>query len=459
MTEDKNTLKDIRIYFQNGKTIPYPFRLDQLKALKKLLEENEQLLTGALYDDLKKSKTESYLTEFGLLISELNLAIKNLSKWMKPKRVKTNLVNLPSSSYLYPYPKGVVLIIGAWNYPLLLNLAPAIGAIAAGNCIVLKPSEHAPATAAAIEKIFKENFDENYIRIVQGEGSIVIPELMNQIHFDHIFYTGSGKVGKTIYEMAAKSLIPVSLELGGKSPAIVEKDANIKIAAKRIVFGKYMNVGQTCVAPDYVLVHEDVQEQLVAALKKAIQDSFGVDKQQSIDYGRIINQRQFNRLVALIENAEGEIMEGGNYDSDDLFIAPTIVKNTALTSPLMQEEIFGPVLPIISFKEREDAFNIVALHPNPLAFYLFTSNKKIENEWLTKVSFGNGCINNTVQHLANHSLPFGGVGQSGIGAYRGESSFKVFSTERAIMKTPTWFDPSIKYPPYRSKLKWLKKIL
>ncbi|HRO86001.1 MAG TPA: aldehyde dehydrogenase [Niabella sp.] len=459
MTEDKNTLSNIRVFFQNGKTIPYPFRLDQLKALKKSLEENEQLLTGALYNDLKKSETEAYLTEFGLLLSELKLAIKNLRKWMKPKRVKTNLVNLPSSSYLYPYPKGVVLIIGAWNYPLLLSLAPVIGAMAAGNCIVLKPSEHAPATAAAIEKIFKENFDENYIRIVQGEGSIVVPELMKQIHFDHIFYTGSGMVGKAVYELAAKNLIPVTLELGGKSPAIVEKDANIKIAARRIVFGKYMNVGQTCVAPDYVLVHEDVQEQLVAALKKSIHDSFGVDKQQSVDYGRIINHRQFDRLVALIENAEGEIVEGGNFDRDNLFIAPTIVKNTALTSPLMQEEIFGPVLPIISFREREDALNIVALHPNPLAFYLFTSNKKIENEWLTKVSFGNGCINNTVQHLANPCLPFGGVGQSGIGAYKGESSFRVFTTERAIMKTPTWFDPSIKYPPYRNKLKWLKKFL
>jgi aldehyde dehydrogenase (NAD+) len=459
MTEDKNTLGDIRVYFQNGKTIPYPFRLNQLKALKKSLEENEQLLTGALYDDLKKSETEAYLTEFGLLLSELKLAIKNLNKWMKPKRVKTNLVNLPSSSYLYPYPKGVVLIIGAWNYPLLLSIAPVIGAMAAGNCIVLKPSEHASATAAAIEKIFKKTFDENYIRVVQGEGSIVVPELMNQIHFDHIFYTGSGMVGKAVYELAAKSLIPVTLELGGKSPAIVEKDANIKIAARRIVFGKYMNAGQTCVAPDYVLVHEDVQEQLVAALKSSIQDSFGVDNQQSIDYGRIINHRQFDRLVALIENAEGEIVEGGKFDSEDLYIAPTIVNNTPLTSPLMQEEIFGPILPIISFREIGEALNIVARHPNPLTFYLFTSDKKNENGWLSKVSFGNGCINNTVQHLANPCLPFGGVGQSGIGAYRGESSFKVFSTERAIMKTPTWFDPSIKYPPYRNKLKWLKKIL
>ena len=446
-------------YFDSGATMPYEFRVKQLKAFKKALENFEDDLCDALYQDLRKNKAEAFLTEIGLLMAEVKLAIRKLSSWMRPKRVGTNLICFPSNNRLYPFPKGVVLIIGAWNYPLLLSLAPVIGAIAGGNCIVLKPSEHAAASALVIEKMLKATFSENYISVVQGEGSSVVPALLNEHQFNHVFYTGGVKVGQSIYELAAKKLVPVTLELGGKSPTIVEKDADISVAAKRIVFGKFMNAGQTCVAPDYLLVHESVQDQLISEIKKSIKTAYGKDIKSSNDYGRIINKVRFETLVRLFKNSISDIVEGGEYDEDDLYFAPTVVKNISLSAPLMQEEIFGPILPIFTFSTRKEAFDIVAKHKNPLAFYLFTSSKAVENEWLRQVSFGNGCINNTVQHLANPYLPFGGIGNSGIGGYRGIYSFKLFTHTRAVMKTPTWIDPAIKYPPYGNKLKWLKKLV
>ena len=449
----------MRSYFDSGATISYEFRLKQLKAFKKSLVDFEDDLCIALFQDLRKNKTEAFLTEIGLLIAEVNLAIRKLSSWMRPKRVGTNLICFPSDNRLYPFPKGVVLIIGAWNYPLLLSLAPVIGAIAGGNCVVLKPSEHASASALVIEKILKATFSEKYISVIQGEGSVVVPALLNENKFDHVFYTGGVKVGQSIYELAAKKLVPVTLELGGKSPTIVESDADIKVAAKRIVFGKFMNAGQTCVAPDYLLVHESVQDQLMEEIQKSIKNAYGDDIKRSNDYGRIINKKRFDTLVSLLKNSISDIVTGGEYDEDELYFAPTIVKNISLSAPLMQDEIFGPILPIFSFNTRKEAFAIVANHKNPLAFYLFTSSKSVEKEWLHQVSFGNGCINNTVQHLANPYLPFGGIGNSGIGGYRGKYSFKLFTHARAVMKTPTWIDPAIKYPPYGSKLKWLKKLI
>ncbi|MFT3902904.1 MAG: aldehyde dehydrogenase [Niabella sp.] len=455
---DFHSLSGMRRYFDSGATMPYTFRLKQLKALRQALMEHEKDISKALYADLRKSETEAFLTEFGLLMAELKMAIRKLAAWMRPQRVPTNLVNLPSSSHLYPYPKGVVLIISAWNYPLLLSLVPVVGAMAGGNCIVLKLSEYAPATAAVIEKICKAVFDENYIRIVQGDGSKVVPALMDAIPFDHVFYTGGGRVGQAVYEQAAKKLIPVTLELGGKSPVIVEKDAHIQVAARRIVFGKYINAGQTCVAPDYLLVHEDMQDKLITAMKDVIEKSFGTDARQSPDYSRLIHKRRFETLLAWLQQTKGKIVIGGDYHADDLYIAPTIIKDVALTEPMMQEEIFGPLLPVITFRKRAEALAIIARHPNPLAFYLFTSDTKNEKEWLGRIAFGNGCINNTIQHLANPHLPFGGVGQSGIGAYRGVHSFKVFTHVRAVMKTPIWFDPAVKYPPYANKLKWLRRL-
>lgn len=303
-------LNALQQYFESGATLPYKFRLKQLKIFKEALEKNEDEICHALYTDLRKSKTEAYLTELGLVITEIQKAIRNLSSWMRPEKVSTTMINFPSSSYLYPHPKGTVLIIGTWNYPIFLSLLPVIGAIAGGNCLVLKPSEHAVATAQIMEKIIKENFDENYFRVVQGDGSVVVPEMMNEVRFDHVFYTGGMGVGKAVYELAASKLIPVTLELGGKSPVIVEKDASIGSAAKRIVLGKFMNAGQTCVAPDYVLVHRDIQEELISALKKEIKNSFGENAQQSMDYCRIINRKRLDTLVSLIEETDGDIVLG-----------------------------------------------------------------------------------------------------------------------------------------------------
>ena len=394
-----------------------------------------------------------------MVITEIQKAIRNLSSWMRPEKVSTTMINFPSSSYLYPHPKGTVLIIGTWNYPIFLSLLPVIGAIAGGNCLVLKPSEHAVATAQIMEKIIKENFDENYFRVVQGDGSVVVPEMMNEVRFDHVFYTGGMGVGKAVYELAASKLIPVTLELGGKSPVIVEKDASIGSAAKRIVLGKFMNAGQTCVAPDYVLVHRDIQEELISALKKEIKNSFGENAQQSMDYCRIINRKRLDTLVSLIEETDGDIVLGGTHDADDLYIAPTIINNVSLSSHLMEEEIFGPILPVISFSTTEEAMQMVAKNKNPLAFYLFTSSSKTEQEWLQKTSFGSGCINNTLQHLGNPNLPFGGIGNSGIGSYRGHYSFKEFTHTKGVLKTPVWLDPFFKYPPFGNKLKFLRRLI
>lgn len=453
------SLTGMQQYFASGTTLPYKFRLKQLKIFKQALENHEEEICQALYNDLRKSKTEAYLTELGLVITEIQKAIRNLSSWMRPEKVSTTMINFPSSSYLYPHPKGTVLIIGTWNYPIFLSLLPVIGAIAGGNCVVLKPSEHAVATAGIMGKIIKENFDENYFRVVQGDGSVVVPEMMNAIRFDHVFYTGGYNIGKSVYELAASKLIPVTLELGGKSPVIVEKDATIGSAAKRIVLGKFMNAGQTCVAPDYLLVHRDIQEELISALKKEIKNSFGENAQQSVDYCRIINRKRLEALVSLVEETDGEIVLGGKHDADDLYIAPTLINNVSLTSCIMKEEIFGPILPIISFSTREEAMQIVSKNKNPLAFYLFTSNSKTEQEWLEKTSFGSGCINNTLQHLGNPNLPFGGIGNSGIGSYRGQHSFREFTHTRGILKTPVWLDPFFKYPPFGNKLKILRRLI
>ncbi|MBZ4191808.1 aldehyde dehydrogenase [Niabella beijingensis] len=451
-------VSDLRRFFESGATLSYSFRLRQLVAFRTALEAHEEDIYNALYHDLRKSKTEAFLTEFGLLLSETKTAIKRLRSWMRPERVITNLLNIPSASRLHPHPKGVVLIIGAWNYPLLLGLVPVVGAIAGGNCVVIKPSEHAAATAAVIGSIFKNSFPENYIRVVQGEGAGVVPDLMNAIRFDHVFYTGSGTVGRSVYELAAQKLVPVTLELGGKSPAIVEKDAALAVSARRIIFGKFINAGQTCVAPDYLLVHADIHDRFLEVLKESITAFFGTEVQSSPDYGRIINRRRFDALITLLENSAGRVVTGGTYDAADRFIAPTILKDITATDALMQEELFGPLLPVLSFRTREEAAAIVEQHKNPLAFYLFTTSKRTEREWLDRTAFGNGCVNNTIQHLANAHLPFGGVGQSGIGAYRGIHSFKLFTHARAVMKTPVWFDPPVKYPPYGDKLKWLKRI-
>jgi aldehyde dehydrogenase (NAD+) len=447
----------LRQYFNSGITRPVSFRKEQLKKLKNAILKYEQEIYDALYADLKKSPEESWVTEIGLVIAEINNALKHIHGWAQPERVPTNLVNLPSVSKIIKEPLGVVLIIAPWNYPFHLLVNPLIGAIAAGNCTVLKPSEFAPATDSIVKRIIEETFPKEYILYVQGDGQKVIPELINNFNFDHIFYTGSTVVGKIIYKMAAEKLTPVTLELGGKSPCIVESDADIRIAGKRIAVTKFNNAGQMCVAPDYVLVHASKKDELVASIKTALQKFYGEKPEEAYGYGKIINEKQFNRIKAYL--SQGHILYGGRSDKDKLFIEPTIIDNVSMQDPVMKDEIFGPVLPVLTFDTKEEAKQIIDQNPNPLAFYIFTSNSKKEKDWLESVPFGGGCVNNASWHLTNHHLPFGGRGFSGTGSYHGKASFETFSHKKAVMKTPTWFDPAIKYPPFKGRLKLFKWVI
>lgn len=451
------SLQKLREYFNSGITKDYNFRKEQLKKLKVSILKHEQDLYDALHADLKKSPEETWVTETGLVISELNAAIKNLYQWMQPEHVETNLLNLPSTSKVLNEPLGVVLIIGPWNYPFQLLINPLIGAIAAGNCVVLKPSEFASATDAVMKKIIEDVFSPEYILYVQGEGATVVPEMMNNFSFDHVFYTGSTTVGKIIYKMAAERLVPVTLELGGKSPCIVESDANIRVAARRIAMTKFSNAGQMCVAPDYVIVHESVKEKFISTIKEIVQQFFTNDPGQSYNYGKIINERQFDRIASYLATAK--IVFGGRTDRKKLFIEPTLLDNVKMNDAVMKDEIFGPVLPVLTFKTKDKVLKIIEQHPNPLAFYVFTSSNEKENDWLNSVASGGACINNASWHLTNHHLPFGGRGFSGTGNYHGKYSFDTFSHKKAIMKTPTWFDPSIKYPPFKGKLKLFKWVI
>lgn len=447
----------LRTYFQTGATRPLSFRKEQLKKLRQSILAHEQELYDALYTDLKKTQEESWITELGFVIAEINVALAELDNWMRPKQVPTNLVNFPSSSMVMKEPLGVVLIIGPWNYPFQLLIDPLVGAIAAGNCVILKPSEFAPATEAVMKKIIEDSFPKEYILYLPGEGQTVIPELMNNFQFDHVFYTGSTAVGKIIYKMAAEKLVPVTLELGGKSPCVIEKDANIKVATKRISMCKFSNAGQMCVAPDYLLVHESKKDELVAALRSTLVKFFGENPETSDNYGRIINEKQFDRLVKYL--SQGKLLHGGRSNREKLFIEPTLTDNVSMDDSIMKDEIFGPVLPILTWRTKEEALNIIAQHPDPLAFYIFSSSSKKAKEWLEAVPAGGSCVNNASWHLTNHNLPFGGRGFSGSGNYHGKYSFDTFTHKKAVLKTPTWFDPAIKYPPFKGKLKLFKWIV
>lgn len=447
----------MRAYFESGVTKPYAFRKEQLQKLQQAVRKYEQQLHEALFTDLKKSAEECWVTETGFLLSEVNNMLKHLKVWMQPELTGTNLVNLPSKSFVLQEPLGIVLIISPWNYPFQLLMTPLAGAMAAGNCVVLKSSEFAPATSAVMKQMIEETFDKNYISFVEGDGAKVIPEMMNNFTFDHVFYTGSTAVGKIIYKMAAERLVPVTLELGGKSPCIVEDDANIKIASKRIAMTKFSNAGQMCVAPDYVLVHESKKEELVAGLKNRIQKFFGDQPEESYNYGKVINERQFDRLVKYLQ--QGEILHGGRTNREKLFIEPTVISNVHMDSDIMKDEIFGPILPVISFGSKAEALKVIEQNKNPLAFYLFTASNTKEKDWLNSVAFGGGCVNNASWHLTNHNLPFGGRGFSGTGKYHGKYSFETFSHKKAVMKTPTWFDPAVKYPPFKGKMGFFKMII
>lgn len=450
-------LQQQRVYFNQGATRSYEFRRKQLLAFKQAVLKYEEPINKALHSDLKKTIEECWVTETGLLLQEINYTLKHLRDWMRPQRTGTNLLNLPSSSYLYPSPRGIVLIIGPWNFPLQLLLIPVVGAIAAGNCVVLKPSEFAPATATIIEQLIKEIFPEELAMVVQGDGATVIPAMMNSFRFDHVFYTGSIPVGKAIYQLAAKDLVPVTLELGGKDPCIVEQDADLRVAARRIAVGKFTNAGQMCVCPDYLLVHATVKDRLIGYIKEATEKFYTNKPAEAYGYGKIINEKRFDKVVSYL--SQGTIVMGGQHNRETLFIAPAILENVSLDAPVMQEEIFGPILPVFTFTKQEEAIAIINRHPNPLSFYIFTGNSTKEEEWINKIQFGAGCVNNAAWQFSNHHLPFGGVGQSGMGAYHGKYTFDTFTHTKAVMKTPTWFDPAIKYPPLKGKLGLLKLFI
>lgn len=443
-----------RTFFESQKTKEVDFRK---KYLKKLLAEiilQEDAICDALYADFKKPKFETLAAETQFVMAELKSAIRKLNTWAKPKRVSGTLLNWPSSDYMYKEPYGTVLIIAPWNYPFQLAIAPLIGAIAAGNTAVIKPSEITPNTAKIVSEIIAKVFPKEYVTVVEG-GVETSQELLAQ-QWDYIFFTGSTKVGQIVYESAAKHLTPVTLELGGKNPTIVDETANIDIAAKRIVWGKFLNAGQTCIATDYILVHKSVKNELIEALKKAITQFYGENIEVSADYARTVSKNHYQGLVEMLSGET--ILFGGEKNDVDNYLAPTLVDEPKLDSVLMKGEIFGPILPIISYKNEEEIHNYIKNYGKPLATYIFSKNKDFQNKILKKYSFGGGAINDTIIHITNKRLPFGGVGPSGIGAYHGKTSFDLFSHTKAIVKKVTWLDIPLRYPPYTLPLKYAKKI-
>lgn len=447
-----------REFFDKGNTRSREFRLEQLDNLKISIKKYENDLIHSLMLDLNKSEFESYTAEIGILYQEIDLATKNLKKWMQAKKVSTPIYLQPASSFIYPEPKGVVLIISPWNYPFQLAISPLIGAIAAGNCILLKPSHKSKNVANIIETIIDETFPSQYISTIQGPGSQVISPLIKQYRFDHIFFTGSVNIGKRILKLAANHLTPVTLELGGKSPTIVHKDADIDLAAKRISWAKFYNCGQTCVAPDYLLVHQSQKDNLIQKIQHYISIYYGENPIESHNLARIINERQFNRLVSLLEGCH--IIHGGDSKLDERYISPTLVGNVDMDHPIMEEEIFGPILPILTYNDIPDLMAMIQKNPYPLALYLFTKDRDLEEYIIGNIQFGGGCINHLISHVANSHLPFGGIGFSGMGNYHSKYSFDTFSHQKSILKSRSKLDTNILYPPYTDKkLNLAKKFL
>jgi len=441
-------------FFNTQKTKNVKFRKIYLEKLKEVIIQNENLLYEAIHNDFGKSQFETYVTEISFVLKDIDFYLKNLNSLSKPKKVSTNLANQIATSKIHSEPLGCTLVIGAWNYPYQLSLSPLVASIAAGNCCILKPSEVAENTMNVMVKLINENFPSEYIHAFEG-GIDETTEIL-KLKFDKIFFTGSTKVGKIVYKAAAEHLTPVTLELGGKSPVIVTKEANIEVAAKRIVWGKFLNAGQTCVAPDYILVEESVKEQFLELLRKYINE-FKYEE-NSEQYTRIINKKNFERLIKLINPQK--IYFGGNSNEENLYIEPTILKDISWNDDVMQEEIFGPILPVISFSNFHQAINSVLELEKPLSAYLFTGNDEEKDLFTQKLSFGGGCINDVVMHLGNDRLPFGGVGNSGMGSYHGKFGFETFSHQKAILDRATWGEPDLKYPPYsENKIKWIKKLL
>lgn len=452
----EETIAEQRAFFKKGKTYSYDFRKEQLDKLRSVIKKYEQELLDALKKDLGKPAFEAYGTELGLVLDELAFVRRHLKKWMKPERVHTSLVNFPSSSRIFKDPYGVTLIMSPWNYPVLLTLDPLIGALAAGNCADVKPSNYSPHVSALLKKMLEETYPPEYVAVIEG-GREANQSLLSQ-KFDYIFFTGSVKVGKLVMESASHNLTPVSLELGGKSPCIVDETADLELAAKRIVWGKYINAGQTCVAPDYLLVHEKVKDELLEKIIFTIKKFFGPTPQMSESFPRIVNEKHYERLLGLM--GSGKVLIGGVGDAKRLQIAPTVLDEVEWESPVMQEEIFGPILPVLTFSSMKEAMELVNARAKPLACYYFTRKSDRERNLLQKVSFGGGCINDTVMHLVSSHMPFGGVGNSGMGGYHGKDSFDTFSHRKSILKKSRLIDMPLRYPPYKDVyFKLMKKIL
>lgn len=448
--------QNVRDFFQTQATKDIKFRKKYLKALKKSIKKHESDILDALKSDLGKNKVEAYATEIGFVIKELSYIIKELKNWAKTKSVTTPMMQFPAKSFIKYEPYGTVLIIGPFNYPFQLVMSPLIGALAAGNCAVVKPSEMTPQTSMVVQEILEEVFPENYVKVIQGEKEVT-SQLLDE-RFDYIFFTGSTKVGQIVYEKASKHLTPVTLELGGKSPAIIDDTANLKVAAERVAFGKFMNAGQTCVAPDYVLIDNKVKMKFVKALQSTIQEFYGTQTEQSEDFGRIVNDNHFNRLVNIIEDSGQQVIFGGESNADELFVAPTIILDPKLSDSVMQQEIFGPILPIIGYDMFNEVYDIVEQYEKPLALYLFTEDSDQITAVFNRLSFGGGCVNDTILHLANPNLPFGGVGHSGIGSYHGKYSFELFSHEKSYIKKSTKLESGLLFPPYKGKFKYVKQL-
>jgi len=443
-----------RAYFRTGATQSVEFRRAQLERLREAIERREQLLCKALHADLRKSPHEAYTTEVGIVLSEMRHARRHLPNWMRSRRVRTPPITWPSRGFIRPEPYGVALIIGPWNYPFQLLLSPLVGALAAGNCAVLKPSEYAPHTAAAVAALIEATFPEEFVAVAQGERAVA-EELLRE-RFDTIFFTGSTTVGRAVMAAAAHHLTPVTLELGGKCPCFVCADAPLEVTARRIVWGKFLNAGQTCVAPDFLWVDRRIAAALVEAMKRALREFYGEDPRRSPDYSRIVNRKHFDRLTRYLE--AGSIAVGGEHDAGDLYVAPTILTGVSLAAPVMQEEIFGPILPVIEFTELDEALTWLRDRPTPLAVYLFTRDRRTQERVLAATRSGGVCFNDTVTHIVGKNLPFGGLGASGLGAYHGRASFDCFSHQRSVLRRSFAFDSALRYPPPRVSLLMLKRI-
>lgn len=455
MENYQSLVRKQKTYFSSGATKDISYRLAALQKLKNGVSQNEALILNALKADLNKSEFEAYTTEIGVVLAEIRFVIKGLSKWVKPEKVKTPMTHIGSAGYIYREPYGVALIIAPWNYPVQLALAPLIGAMAAGNCAIIKPSELTPKTAAVLRALISELFPEEYIAVVPG--GVETSQALLAEKLDYIFFTGSVPVGKIIMEAAARNLTPVTLELGGKSPCIVHQDANIKLAAKRIAWGKFLNSGQTCVAPDYLYLQQSIKGEFLKCFSQAVRELYGEFPLKNPGYTRIVSKRHFQRLQAFLK--DGKLVMGGKTNEEELKIEPTVLTGITWEDPVMQEEIFGPLLPILEYNQLSEVVEGIHNQPNPLALYLFSASRRIQEAVLKDISFGGGCINDTVYHLVSPYLPFGGVGNSGMGAYHGKDSFDTFSHVKSVLKQTTRFDIPLRYPNLKNGLQMIKYVL